>query len=75
MAEVVYKLAEELITILKWVEKVHSEHFALVEELAEERNLKGTKAIETVSSLQTAIDEKMEKLEPVVKFAEDKELT
>ena len=71
LAEVIHKLADDLSTALKWIEKVHGENFAVVKELAEERKVNGKKAIEAVNSLQTAIDEKI--VEPTVKLLEEKE--
>jgi nucleoid DNA-binding protein len=43
----------------------------VVKELAEEQNSNRKKAAEAVNSLQTAIDEIMEKMDAIVMLAED----
>ena len=53
---------------MKWIKKVHGDHFAAVKELAEAGKDNGNRAINAVNSLKTAIDEKI--VDPAVKLAE-----
>ena len=68
LAKAVFDLANDLHIAMKWIEKVHGDHFAAVKELAEARKDNGNEAINAVVSLKTAIDEKI--VEPAVKLAE-----
>ncbi|KAL5258372.1 hypothetical protein ACHWQZ_G009017 [Mnemiopsis leidyi] len=59
LAKAVYYFENNLNQAMKLLDKVHSEHFAAVKELAEVRKDNGQLAIEAVNSLKSAIDEKL----------------
>ena len=68
LAKAVFDFANDLNKAMKWIEKVHGDHFTAVKELAEARKDNGNQAINAVNSLKTAINEKI--VDPAVKFAE-----
>lgn len=59
LAKAVYYFENNLNQAMNLLDKVHSEHFAAVKELAEVRKDNGQLAIEAVNSLKSAIDEKL----------------
>ena len=68
LAKAVFDFANDLNQAMKWIEKVHGDHFAAVKELAEARKDNGNRAVNAVNSLKTAIDEKI--VDPAAKLAE-----
>jgi hypothetical protein len=73
LAKAVFDFANDLNKAMKWIEKVHGDHFAAVKELAEARKDNGNEAINAVISLKTAIDEKI--VDTAVRLAEATEAT
>jgi hypothetical protein len=49
LAKAVFHLANDLNKAMKWIEKVHGEHFAAVKELAEASKDTGNQAIDAVN--------------------------
>ena len=67
LAKAVFHFANDLNKAMKWIEKVHGDHFTAVKELAEARKDNGNQAIEAVNSLKSVIDDKI--VDPAVKLA------
>ncbi|MCP4460356.1 MAG: hypothetical protein GY816_20390 [Cytophagales bacterium] len=63
LAKAVFSFASDLSAALKWMEKIHGDHFATMQELIKAKEESENKAVNAVNSLRSTIDKT--KQEPV----------